>query len=148
MEIRAATPTDLEALIPLFDAYRVFYQAQSDPEGARRFLGERLAKGESRVFLAWQNGKAVGFTQLYPSFSSVSMQRLWILNDLFVAPEARKTGAGAALMERAAEFARADGAKGLSLATQTSNRTAQALYGRQGYVKDEEFFHYHKYFKS
>ena len=146
MEIRAAKIDDLDSLVPLFDAYRVFYQAQSDPEGARRFLGERLAKGESRVFMAWAGGLAVGFTQLYPSFSSVSMKRLWILNDLFVAPQARASGVGEALMRRAEDFARADGAKGLSLATQTGNLKAQSLYGRMGYGKDEEFFHFHRVF--
>jgi GNAT superfamily N-acetyltransferase len=146
MEIRAATTADLDSLAPLFDAYRVFYQAQSDLEGARRFLGDRLGKGESRVFMAWDGGQAVGFTQLYPSFSSVSMKRLWILNDLFVAPRARASGVGEALMRMAEEFARADGAKGLSLATQSGNLKARSLYGRMGYKLDEEFFHFHRVF--
>lgn len=146
MQIRAATPADLESLVPLFDAYRVFYGTVSDPECARRFLGERLAKSESRVFMAWEKGRGIGFTQLYPSFSSVSMKRLWILNDLFVAPESRETGVGEALMRRAEEFARADGAKGLSLATQSGNLKAQSLYGRMGYRQDNQFFHFHLVF--
>jgi GNAT superfamily N-acetyltransferase len=148
--IQSATPSDAGLLAPLFDAYRVFYQAKSDPEGAARFLSDRLARGESRIFFARgaesQNPIILGFTQLYPSFSSVSMKRLWILNDLYVIPEQRKTGVGAALMERAKAFARADGSKGLSLATQTGNFGAQALYAKQGYRKDTEFFHYHLVF--
>lgn len=142
MDIRPAVAEDLESLVPLFDAYRVFYRASSDPEGARRFLGARLGAGDSRIFLASHGHEAVGFTQLYPSFSSVSMRRVWILNDLFVATTARRSGAGKALMAAAEAFARADGAKGLALATQSGNLAAQALYARMGYRKDEEFFHY------
>jgi GNAT superfamily N-acetyltransferase len=142
MDIRPALPADLENLVPLFDAYRVFYRAASDPEGARRFLGARLSAGDSRIFLAFHGREATGFTQLYPYFSSVSMRRIWIFNDLFVVPEARQTGTGKALMAAAEAFARADGAKGLTLATQSGNLTAQNLYVRMGYRKDEEFFHY------
>jgi GNAT superfamily N-acetyltransferase len=142
MDIRPAMPADLETLVPLFDAYRVFYRAPSDPEGARRFLGARLNAGDSRIFLAFHGPEPIGFTQLYPSFSSVSMRRVWILNDLFVATAARRSGAGKALMAAAEAFARADGAKGLELATQSGNLPAQTLYARMGYLKDEEFFHY------
>lgn len=150
--IRAAAPADAGALAPLFDAYRVFYQAKSNPEGAARFLTDRLSRGESRIFFAGltrsesHNPVILGFTQLYPSFSSVSMQRLWILNDLYVIPAQRKTGVGAALMDRARIFALEDGSKGLSLATETGNLGAQALYAKQGYRKDTEFFHYHLIF--
>lgn len=141
-EIRSAGIGDLETLVPLFDAYRVFYRCPSDPDRARPFLAARLAAGDSRIFLALRDGRAVGFTQLYPSFSSLSMQRLWILNDLFVDPGARRGGTGKALMKAAEDFARADGAKGLALATQTGNHTAQGLYAKMGYRRDEEFFHY------
>jgi GNAT superfamily N-acetyltransferase len=140
--IRRAEVSDLESMVPLFDAYRVFYQGNSDPDAARGFLGARLAGGDSRIFLAFGENRAVGFTQLYPSFSSLSMRRLWILNDLYVAPEARRTGTGKALMQAAEDFARTDGAKGLSLATQTGNRIAQALYEKRGYRRNEDFFHY------
>jgi GNAT superfamily N-acetyltransferase len=140
--IRAAGAPDLETLVLLFDAYRVFYQGSSDPDAARRFLGARLAAGDSRIFLAIREGAAIGFTQLYPSFSSLSMRRLWILNDLYVAPEARRAGTGKALMAAAEAFARADGAKGLALATQIGNQAAQGLYVKMGYRRDEGFFHY------
>src|SRR6266851_4244256 len=90
---------DLEALAPLFDGYRRFYRQPSDPQAARAFLAERLKRNESVIFVAVLDGGIVGFTQLYPLFSSVSMKRLWLLNDLFVAPEARRTGAGRGLDE-------------------------------------------------
>ena len=98
--IRMATSDDLEGLTALFDGYRRFYGNLSDIEGARRFLAARLAASESVVFVAARAGVLVGFTQLYPSFSSGSMRRLWILNDLFVAPAARRNGIGGALMAR------------------------------------------------
>ncbi len=145
--IKAAVAEDATLIAPLFDAYRVFYQALSDPDAALRFVSDRLSRGESRIFFACLEGEtgpiAVGFTQLYPSFSSVSMKRLWILNDLYVAPEFRKAGVGAALMERARAFAKEDGAKGLSLSTQTRNLAAQGLYAKMGYRKETEFFQYH-----
>ena len=135
---------DLAALVPLFDAYRRFYAQPSDRDGARTFLADRLKRGESVIFLAVADGVIVGFTQLYPSFSSVSMKRSWILNDLFVATEARASGAGRALVERAERWAAETGAKGLTLATQMTNLTARGLYEACGWTKDEEFFHYRR----
>ena len=137
---------DLDALVPLFDGYRRFYAQTSDPDGARAFLSDRLKRGESVIFLAVADGAIVGFTQLYPSFSSVSMKRLWVLNDLFVAPEARTSGAGHALLDRAERWADETGAKGLTLSTQITNTTAQRLYEACGWTKDDEFLHYHRFF--
>ena len=144
--IRRATSDDLGGLTVLFDGYRSFYGNPSDIEGARRFLAARLAASESVVFVAARAGELVGFTQLYPSFSSGSMQRLWILNDLFVAPAARRNGIGAALMAAAEAFAREAGARGLLLATQKTNATAKALYASRGWKLDAEFDHYLHYF--
>jgi GNAT superfamily N-acetyltransferase len=137
---------DLDALVPLFDAYRRFYGQASDLPGARAFLADRFKRGESVIFLAVVDGAIVGFTQLYPSFSSVSMRRLWVLNDLFVTPDARKSGAGRALLERAERWAAETGAKGLTLSTQVTNLGAQRLYEACGWTKDDEFLHYHRFF--
>jgi len=139
MPVRRATIDDLELLVPLFDEYRRFYRLASDAGGARRFLGERLTKGESVVFLAFAGAEAVGFTQLYPSFSSGAMRRIFVLNDLFVAPEARRSGAGRALLDAAAEYARGEGAVRLMLQTELTNETAQALYERAGWKRDTVF---------
>ena len=137
---------DLDGLTPLFDAYRLFYGQASDLAGARAFLADRFKRGESVIFLAVVDGAIVGFTQLYPSYSSVSMKRLWVLNDLFVTPDARKSGAGRALLERAERWAAETGAKGLTLSTQITNRGAQRLYEACGWTKDDEFLHYHRFF--
>ena len=137
MTVREAGPDDVDRLAPLFDGYRRFYRQPSDPEGARRFLAERLEAGESRVFVAETPDRgAVGFVQLFPSFSSVSMKRLWILNDLFVAPGARRGGVARALMERARQLAIETGAKGLILETESHNAAAKTLYEDLGWVRD------------
>lgn len=106
MEVRLATLDDLDLLVPLFDAYRQFYRQPGDPDGARRFLADRLQRGESTIFLAVQDSIAVGFTQLYPSFSSGAMARIFVLNDLFVVPSARRAGVGTMLLQAAADFGR------------------------------------------
>lgn len=134
---------DLDALVPLFDGYRRFYGQTSDPDGARAFLSERFKRGESVIFLAIVDGAAAGFTQLYPSFSSVSMKRLWVLNDLFVAPHARRAGVGRALLERARAWAVETRSKGLALSTQVTNTDAQQLYESCGWTRESEFLHYH-----
>jgi GNAT superfamily N-acetyltransferase len=139
---RRATPDDLEVLAGLFDQYRQFYRAASDVAAARRFLGERLASGDSVVFLAFDGAEALGFTQLYPSFSSLSMARIFVLNDLFVTPEGRRRGVGAALLDGAAAYGREAGAVRLMLETEVTNATAQSLYNRKGWQRYTGFFVY------
>ena len=125
----------IELVAPLFDTYRQFYGQKPEWEEAHRFLTERLSGGESVLFLALSGGVGVGFTQLYPSFSSLSMKRLWILNDLFVAATARKHGVGEALLERARRFALETKAQGLILETGMEN-PARKLYERLGWKRD------------
>nr|WP_246580310.1 GNAT family N-acetyltransferase [Deinococcus aestuarii] len=126
----------------MFDGYRQFYGQASDPEGARAFLAERLDRGESVIFVALDGETALGFTQLYPSFTSVGMRRLWILNDLFVAPQGRRRGVGQALLARARRHGLETGAVRLTLSTATDNVSAQTLYEAQGWRRDEDFYTY------
>lgn len=135
-----ATARDLDEAAALFDAYRVFYRQASDVPAARAFLAERFKRRDSVVLLARHNGTPVGFIQLYPSFSSVSMQRIWILNDLYVAPAGRRLGVGRKLMDRARAHATATGAIRLELTTENNNTIAQALYRSCGYVRDDVFY--------
>lgn len=140
--IRQAGLADMERIAPLFDAYRQFYRQAPDLVLARTFLRERLSLLESVIFLAQDDGgEALGFTQLYPSFSSVSAQRIWILNDLFVLASARGRGVGKALLLAAREHAATSGAKRLELSTAHDN-PARKLYEAVGYMRDTEFFHY------
>jgi ribosomal protein S18 acetylase RimI-like enzyme len=142
MDILEASSEHLDVLVPLFDSYRVFYRRPSDPAGARRFLAERIARRESVIYLAVVEAAAAGFVQLYPSFSSASMQRLWILNDLYVASNARRQGVAQALLSRARRLAEETGAKGLTLSTAVDNTPAQRLYETQGWKRDRDFYVY------
>ena len=134
--IRRADQDDLDALAPLFDAYRQFYVQPSDLQRARAWLSERIARNESIVLLARSGAGPVGFTQLYPMFSSVRTARLWILNDLFVAAEARRQGVARALLDSGARACREDGAAGLMLETGRDNAPARALYRAAGWHED------------
>ena len=142
MDIRRATSVDLDQLVPLFEAYRLFYEEAPDAGRSRRFLAARLAEADAVIFLALDGGAAVGFTQLYPIFSSTRCQRLWLLNDLFVSTQARGHGVAGKLMAQAETFAAEDGACGLELATAHTNLTAQRLYVARGWKLDEVFRHY------
>ena len=142
--VRQAGPGDVDAVAPLFDAYRQFYQQPSDPGLSRAFIAERLARSESVIFLAERDGRAVGFVQLYPLFSSTAARprRLWLLNDLFVSPSARGGGGARALMDRARRLGEETGAAGLELATARTNTPAQRLYESLGWRQDEQFLRY------
>ncbi|HXL14497.1 MAG TPA: GNAT family N-acetyltransferase [Methylomirabilota bacterium] len=133
---------DIGLIAPLFDSYRQFYDEPADPGRAAAFIRERLEAGESVIFIAEAGGEgateALGFVQLYPSFSSVAARRIWVLNDLFVASAARGSGVGRALMEAAREHAIRTGAKRLTLETTTENRRAWSLYENLGYVRQSD----------
>ena len=129
---------DIDLIAPLFDSYRQFYDEPADAELAAAFIGDRLQAKESVIFLAEEGGEALGFVQLYPSFSSVAACRIWVLNDLFVAPAARGRGVGRALMGAAREHAIQTGAKRLTLETTSENRTAWSLYEDLGYVRQND----------
>ena len=133
----------LEDIIPLFDGYRVFYKQHSDTEGARQFLIERFKDKDSIIFIAYSKDKAVGFTQLYPLHSSVSMQPMYLLNDLFVDANYRGQGVGEALIEKAKLLCVSENNKGLAIQTALDN-PAQYLYERLGFERDTDlqFFYY------
>jgi len=137
----------LDEAAVLFDQYRSFYGQAPDLEGARAYVQERLSHGDSVIYLAVNETaggrrEAAGFLQLYPSFSSISMKRTWILNDLFVVEGWRRRGVAQLLLDQARTHALATGAKGLELSTAVANQDARRLYERNGYVRDEAFLHY------
>ncbi len=139
MNIRTkrAAMEDIDAVVPLFDAYRGFYGQPSDPPRARDWLQARMQANESVVLLAEAEGKPVGFVQLYPMFSSVGTARTWILNDLYVDAAARRGGVARTLLDAAAGFARDDGARSIVLETTRDNGPARALYRDAGWNEDE-----------
>ena len=125
----------------LLDEYRVFYGQNSDIEAATKFLEARVSNNDSIIFLAIKSEKPIGFTQLYPSYSSVSLQPVYILNDLYVHQNQRGLGVGEALLNKAKEFCSTKRYKGLALETAVDNR-AQQLYEKLGWKKDTACFHY------
>ncbi|CAN7240798.1 GNAT family N-acetyltransferase [Pseudoxanthomonas sp. LjRoot168] len=135
--VRRATLADLDTVASLFDQYRKFYGRESDPALARDFIQARMTRGQSAILLAHIDDDAVGFAQLYPAFSSVSAAHVWILNDLLVLPDARRSGVARALLSSAVDFARADGALRLELETDHDNAAAQALYRAMGWMPYE-----------
>ena len=144
MHIRLATLQDLEVLVPLFDGYRVFYRQSSDYDKAHSFLKERLINKDSVIYIAFAKADseiAVGFTQLYPIFSSVSMERMYILNDLYIHSDYRNLGIGQALINEVKNLCRKEHQKGIVIQTETTN-PAQHLYERLGFTKDPDLHYF------
>lgn len=135
---------DIEELLPLFLGYRVFYKREPLPDESRAYMTARFEAGDYTGFFARIDGKAVGFAIISRTFSSGVMKPLWLLNDIFVDPSARKAGVGAALMAKVDEHARATGAARVDLFTARTNTTAQSVYERAGWQRDEVFYRYQK----
>lgn len=144
MKIFKAETVDLQTASFLFDMYRQFYKQKSDIDSAKLFLSERILKNESVIFLAAneQTNEGMGFVQLYPSFSSVSLKKIWILNDLFVHENYRRKGVAEALIEKSRLLCIETDAKGLILETDKSNASAQRLYDKTGFKRDKDHFYY------
>lgn len=140
--IRIATLDDLEALLPLVQAYRVFYRREADAQRERAFIESHLRSGSSQIYIAEVAGEAVGFMQLFPTHSTVQLAPSWILEDLFVEPEHRKAGIALALLQRALEHAKESGACGMFLETANDNETAQRVYERAGWTREGRFLKY------
>lgn len=142
MQISRIVASDLADLHPLVEGYRAFYKQEANAK-TQQYLADRIANDEAIGFIARDDaGVGVGFTLIYPTFSTVSLSQIWLLNDLFVTPEARGIGVASALMDAAEEAARDAGATRIFLRTAHTNTPAQALYEGRGWVYDEVFKRY------
>lgn len=142
--VRQAVFSDLDKLAQLFDLYRVFQGKSSDLAAGHAFLRARFDHGESVVFMAWEGLTPVGFVQLYPSYSSTAMARVFILNDLFVHERGRRKSVGSKLLAAVEGYARAHGAVRVSLNVALDNLPAQALYKAHGWSQDAQFLMFHR----
>lgn len=142
ISIRQAGTDDLDVLEELFSGYLAFYERKHEVAAIRQFLRERISNKQSIIFIASTGNKAVGFTQLYPAFASLSLKPSWILNDLFVVADARGHGVAESLMAAARQLATETHACEIFLQTARSNRKAQALYEKLHYQRDDEFLVY------
>jgi len=145
-DIQPAILTDVAELGALFDAYRVLYGAVAEPLKADAFVHGLITHGKTHFFLAreTQGAGLLGFVHLMPSISTVAMRPMWLLEDLYVIPAARRRGVATALMSYAEGFARETGAERLTLATAHDNTHAQSLYQELGYVREDHFWYYHR----
>lgn len=138
MNIKKVTLSDLEDLTSLFDAYRVFYEKESDKETSKVFLKERIENKESVIYISkTEGGIATGFVQLYPLFSSTRMKRFWLLNDLYVDEKYRSQGFSKALIEQSKELCRESDSCGMMLETAKGNHIGNQLYPATGFSLDE-----------
>ena len=138
MTIKRVNAGEAELVISLFDKYRVFYKQLSDLELAKHFINERLNNNESVIFVAFDDDcMPVGFTQLYPKYSSARAVKNWILNDLFVDDTHRKQGIGRQLINAAISFGKQHEAKFIQLETANNNYTAQSLYKAIGFIQQD-----------
>ncbi len=144
MHIKQASLEELNDLVSLFDQYMVFYKQPSAPKKYRPYLGERLMNNDATVFIAYNKaGEAMGFVLNYHSFSSVSLGKVMVLNDLFIAPAYRKQGIANELIHRVVREAKNIGAIRVDLNTAQDNFSAQVLYEKLGFLKNTEYFSYH-----
>lgn len=143
MNVVKATTNHLDILTPLFDGYMVFYRQESNLEKHRKYLEERMRLNEAEIFLAVaDNGEGMGFTLLYPTFSSVSQGRIYTLNDLFVHQDHRRKGVATELMKAAGAYCKSVGALRMHLETEASNSSAQNLYESEGWIRESNYFYY------
>jgi GNAT superfamily N-acetyltransferase len=143
--VRQAVLSDLAELAKLFNEYREFQGEQSDLAAAQQFLKARFNHGESVIFVAEDENLPVGFAQLYPSYSSVSLERVFVLNDLFVHESGRRKGVASELLAAVETYAWSLRAVRVTLNVARTNKSGQALYEAQGWSQDSQFFMYHRF---
>ncbi len=142
--IEAASAVDVNELVRLYIAYRVFYGEAPEQERAAAFIRDRVTQSSGRYFLAWNGDNAIGFMHLMPSTNTLAMRPIWLLEDLYVDAPARGQGVATALLSYAEAFARGTGAERLTLATAHDNLAAQHIYQKLGYVREEHFLYFHR----
>jgi GNAT superfamily N-acetyltransferase len=142
LTIRQATIQDLSKIVPIFDSYRAYFKQQKDPVRVEQFLFEKFEHMESVIFIAQLEDEVVGFAQLYPIFSSLTLQRVWLLNDFFIAEEYWGSGVGTQLFAKVKEFTLLTKSKGIELSVEHTNKKAWAFWEKQGFKMDEEFRYY------
>jgi len=140
--VRRATKADLDDLTPLFEQYLRFYRREHAADAVRAFLADRIGGTDSVVLVAESGGAVVGLARCFPTWSSLSLAPAWVLNDLFVDPAARGTGAGRALVRAAKAEGASIGAVYVALETGRDNVVGQTLYASEGFVRDDENLHY------
>lgn len=136
IEINSATKESIPAITMLFNDYRMFYKKENDIDSAKKFILDRFNNKDSFIFSASYNNKIVGFTQVYPTFSSLQMKKIYVLNDLYISKEYRSLGIGRRLIEHVKEIAKKNDINTIVLETASDNIKAKALYESLGFDKE------------
>jgi ribosomal protein S18 acetylase RimI-like enzyme len=143
--VRQATIKDLPKIVPIFDSYREYFKQQKNPLKVESFLFEKFVHLESVIFIAEQESEVIGFAQLYPIFSSLSLERVCLLNDFYISEEYRNNGIGKQLFAKVKEFTLLTKSKGIELSVEHTNRKAWQFWEKQGFRIDDEFrFYFYK----
>ena len=142
-KIIKATKNNIDQIGELFDLYRQFYKFKSNIKESTTYIRERINNNESIIYFALtENHDSAGFVQLYETFGSLHLGKIIILYDLFVKNTYRKFGIGEKLIKKSHNYAKSIGAKSIELSTAKNNLTAQSLYEKIGYIRDNEFYSY------
>lgn len=143
IEIKRANINMLDDILMLINAYRCFYKYANDNlDRLKAFIEARLINNESVIFLAYSEGKPIGFTQLYPSFTTLGLRKLWILNDLYIEKSYRGNGVGKILIDTVINFASNDGAFRVDIKTEHNNFPAKNLYDAYGFKRDDTYLYF------
>jgi GNAT superfamily N-acetyltransferase len=143
--IHTVTAADLPELLPLMRGYCDFYEVDPSDEAllemARELLADPLKEGVQLIARS-EDGRAVGFATIFWTWSTLSASRIAVMNDLFVDPDARGSGAAAELIEACADRCRERGITELAWQTAHDNTRAQKLYDRVGAQRDARWLDY------
>ena len=145
INVRQTTISDLNEVSDIFNQYRQFQGVEDDLTASKQFIKERYEQKESIIFIAEDGNKPVGIAQLYPMFSSVTLSRVFILNDLYVCKFARKKGVAKALLKNVEDFATANNASRVTLNVAIDNEKAQTLYKSANWKQDDQFYMFHRF---
>ena len=142
MDIRACTIEDLELLVPAFDQYRQFYRQESQPEQVREFLKPLIEEEKSKIFLSFEEGELTGFIQLYPSFSSIGLAPIWVLNDFFIFGGSDRRQIAKGLLDAAKMLCEASKGVRVEVTTRKENHRLHKIYRDYGFEKDYKYDYY------
>jgi GNAT superfamily N-acetyltransferase len=139
MVIARVREGDLEQLLPLMRSYCDFYEV-SPPDERLLALSRALIDDPEREgvqLIARDGDRAMGFATIYWSWSTTGAERIGVMNDLYVAPEARGTGTAEALIEACRAECASRGAGKLTWQTALDNERAKAVYDRIGATREQ-----------
>ncbi len=142
VDIKRCNINDLERLVPLFDDYRQHFKQASDLVAVKTYLAERLETKDALIYLAQSGEELHGFVVLYPSFSSIGLAPIWILNDFYLKSGNNKRLMAKKLLDQLSQDCREAGAIRIEVTTRKENHKLHKLYKDYGFEKDYKYDYY------